>query len=261
MSSQRPAPLHLPDTADLLFGLRRRSTLQTLDRSKLQTAPAPTPPATASSPSEHVRGATRRAPSPGPGDCRRRVRFASRSLLSVTAPVRDAEAAARWYSQEERDGHKRRLQYDVGRLNRALSAKPLSAMSSEQLYECVGLERFTSPALLRASRKHRSDHVRAVLDAQAEQRSRGHRDARELARVSWKSSRKSCAKAAKIAAGYWHVLGPPKPRFVHAGAAWAGTQGESQKISSREQGRSEDLNSGDTPWRPIAQPAPLVQVG
>lgn len=201
MSPRRPTPSHLPETmAELLLHFRRRSSLQ--------TAPAPEPRMKASALSKQVH---EQRVSSSKTDVRGRVCFAPRSLLAITEPVSEDEIEARWYSKPERDGLKQQLQHDVRRLVRTLSTTPMSSIYQEQLYECVGLERFTSRDVLHATTKHRSAHVRAVLEAQAEQRMRRRHNAEELACVSRQSSGRGCAKAAKIAAGYWNVLHQQSP--------------------------------------------------
>jgi len=139
-------------------------------------------------------------------DVDRRVRFAATSLLSVTAPVSAEDLQAMWYSKEERGHQKETLKGAVRRLIRRLSTTSIASIHQEELYECIGMEAFLSRDVIVQRKRHRISHCRAILAAQARQRTSNGRDEEELARLSHKSSAHSCARARNIAAGYWKVL-------------------------------------------------------
>ena len=136
----------------------------------------------------------------------RSVRFSARSLLVLTEPATDEERAVLWYSQREADDQKRRVRRDAIRLARRLASTPASLLRKEDLYHCVGNEGYVSRDVLRSTREHQDLHVRSVLAAQARQRAAEVWDEDELSRLSRASSAPACARAHKIAVGYWDVL-------------------------------------------------------
>ena len=177
----------------------------------------------------------------------RLVRFAPMTTLILTPYVSREELATQWYTKPERDRQKAKLKDDVRRLSRTFALTPMDSIGEQRLYECVGMEvrvrppslvvvcsdkcqrrrshltsspraasrtdvrrsqAFLSRDVLLQTKRHKVAHGRAILVAQARQRTSAVRDEEQLAQLSRRSSDRARVRAQKIAAGYWKVLKP-----------------------------------------------------
>ena len=139
-----------------------------------------------------------------PARSQARPRSVSFSEYSQAIIIPEDDTESKSYSQEDILLFQQAAISDVQRLRHELgSLSPEEMMSNDCMYDCVGLEKFISPALHRRTIDAMHDHVDAVLE---EQELQGEEidflRVEALAARSESSSAWARSRAEEVAAGY-----------------------------------------------------------
>ena len=95
---------------------------------------------------------------------------------------------------------------DTRRMKREIGSILAEAITKEQLHECIGIELFITPGLMRHVIQAKENHVRAVLSEQSSQEDQGIQDFDKLRDKSRKSSQGARSRARMLAVGYTSLL-------------------------------------------------------
>lgn len=140
-----------------------------------------------------------------PSKPRRPRRAVSFNLTSVVIVIAEDKSKAKAYNAEEIRRFKSNLSTDVLRLRRDLEARGGDA---QNVYNWVGLERYTTPAVLERSLVSRKEHAQTVLRAQkilqeeVDNVISSEVKSDVLLRTSKRSSHSARCRATKLAAAY-----------------------------------------------------------
>mmetsp|Transcript_8060 Transcript_8060/g.14122 ORF Transcript_8060/g.14122 Transcript_8060/m.14122 type:complete len:149 (+) Transcript_8060:59-505(+) len=103
------------------------------------------------------------------------------------------------YSEEENTGFKLLLLIEARRLREHLTSMSTRSISRDQIYHCIGLERYLPRGMLARSHVAKRAHIDAVLTSQDKC------DEETLASISQDSSQWARERAGKIAGGYFRL--------------------------------------------------------
>ena len=139
-----------------------------------------------------------------PSESRRRaVSFAEYSeLYLITQGIAEPTS---FYTEKDKKNFRVDVIRDSRRLKRVLEVGACSGLSSEVLYECIGLEIWLTDGLAKHVEKARHSHVTAVLSEQRRQRDRGICDIHSMSKVAQQTSQLSKTRANKLAVGYSRI--------------------------------------------------------
>ena len=144
----------------------------------------------------------------------RAVSFSTYSQAILLPPPEDEDdMESRHYTQEDIRRFQQVLISDVERLRDELGSMSPEDINADQMYDCVGLEKFLSPELHRRTVAAMHAHVEAVLEEQGlqleEQMMGGSIVVMDRGEVLAAKSRLSSAwsrgRAEELAAGYLHL--------------------------------------------------------
>lgn len=119
---------------------------------------------------------------------------------------KDDNSSNNWYSSKDNLSFRQALVKDARRMSREIQGAPLDAkILRENLYGCVGIEKFVTKGLAREIQETRRAHVNAVLSEQSLQRQQGVCDIEKLSSVSNKTQWTK-ERARILATGYSKLL-------------------------------------------------------
>lgn len=119
---------------------------------------------------------------------------------------KDDNSSNNWYSSKDNLSFRQALVQDARRMSREIQGAPLDAkILRENLYGCVGIEKFVTKGLAREIQETRRAHVNAVLSEQSLQRQQGVCDIEKLSSVSNKTQWTK-ERARILATGYSKLL-------------------------------------------------------
>jgi len=133
---------------------------------------------------------------------RRAVTFSEFSEMRIIP--RENETGSKWISSQEKQRNRREMIGSIMRMSRDIIRNTApGAATPEQLFECIGIEKFLTPDFARNLREKRRAHVDAVISEQRRQVQEGVSDIEALKEVSKASSRSNRYRSCKLAMGFW----------------------------------------------------------
>eukprot|EP00581_Thalassiosira_minuscula_P017996 CAMPEP_0183730968 /NCGR_PEP_ID=MMETSP0737-20130205/33984_1 /TAXON_ID=385413 /ORGANISM="Thalassiosira miniscula, Strain CCMP1093" /LENGTH=169 /DNA_ID=CAMNT_0025963575 /DNA_START=80 /DNA_END=589 /DNA_ORIENTATION=+ len=134
------------------------------------------------------------------------VRFAEMSTLVQTERATQDELKSRWHSKDDYAIMKLKFRADVQEMIMKLSTTPMDLVGDEDLYKCIGLERFLSRDILEQTQERKLRHVFCICIAQTRQRMLSIHNEEDLAALSEESSEWTVSRARNLAQLYWDTL-------------------------------------------------------
>ena len=122
---------------------------------------------------------------------RRAVSFSQEAEM-ISIPIDRAEV--KFYSTEDNHRFQQELMRDTRRMARRIENTPSEELSHDDIHNCIGIEAFISPRLLRRTVENRNTHHNLILERQGIDE--------DLRSISERSSRWSRDRAHKTATTY-----------------------------------------------------------
>ena len=129
----------------------------------------------------------------------RAVTFAPFGKLSF---IPKDDAKSKWYTSHEKRSSRDQMVQDIRRMHKKINATPSKVITKEQLHQCIGIELYLTPELMKHVIQEKKSHVKAVLSEQRNQEHQGIQDPEKIRCVSRKSSQWARSRARKLAVGY-----------------------------------------------------------
>jgi len=141
-----------------------------------------------------------------PTRIQRSVRFAEMSELAIIEPSTVEELDEKWYSKQEYANMKHRYHTDAYLMWKKLSTTPVESVGKDDLFSCVGMEKFLSSDIWRHTQERRISHIRNIRAVQSRQRMLNLRSDEHLSLLSQQSSEWTVTRAQNLAQLYWDTL-------------------------------------------------------
>ena len=116
------------------------------------------------------------------------------------------DAKSKWYSSHEKRNSRDQMIQDTRQVHKKINAAPSKVITKEQLHQCIGIELYVTPGLMKHVIHEKKSHVKAVLLEQRNQEHQDIQDPEKLRCVSRKSSQWARSRARKLAVGYGALL-------------------------------------------------------
>ena len=137
----------------------------------------------------------------------RLVHFSETSTMIITERATDDEIKRKWLSEEEEAAIQHEFKQQVqAMMMRKTSSSPRAQLDPEDLYECIGMEKFLSNDICTKSALKRRMHIHKILSAQDRQRKMGVCTPELLSMISERSSEWTVARSHAIASKYWGIF-------------------------------------------------------
>lgn len=116
-----------------------------------------------------------------------------------------AEIKQQWTSYEDRKRYHQTLTEDISTARSIFESKPPQLITSDELYQCVGIDKFLSQSVARDMKQRRKNLITAVLTEQCRQKRIGFFDEEDIRRVSEYCSEWARNRAHIIADDYYNI--------------------------------------------------------